>query len=342
MTLFAQTMFVGLTSCTSAHPDATQPDPPSLGGLDRAERSISREKQRPVQTGRPTSAILDGEAIEPDLLQGALAEAAGAVILEEVILDRLLSRRALDAGISIDPAATDAEKQLLLTSLTNQTGLSPSRASELTDRVLRARGLGPLRFASLVRRNAILRALIQSDVQISEAEVEQAVQTQFGPRLGARVILRATQSAAAEVRSALTDATLPTTPAAVAARFSQAAVEHSADASAPRGGRLDPISPTDASISSMIRTTIAGLKPGEVSPILAVDGGYAFFILEEHVPALAQPTPADRAATASALRLRKEREAMDRLARQLLASASITIFDHSLRWSWEARPGRGQ
>jgi hypothetical protein len=37
------------------------------------------------------------------------------------------------------------------------------------------------------------------------------------------------------------------------------------------------------------------------------------------------------------VRLRQERLLMDRLARNLLAQARITVFDESLNWAWQNR-----
>jgi hypothetical protein len=86
---------------------------------------------------------------------------------------------------------------------------------------------------------------------------------------------------------------------------------------------------------------VAKLAPGELSPIIRLENGYALLLSEGSVAAVTPPADAQNLARAR-VRLREERVAMERLARKFLQSAQVTIFDRTLDWSWNARRGQGR
>ncbi len=125
---------------------------------------------------------------------------------------------------------------------------------------------------------------------------------------------------------------------ALAVRFAEAAMNSSVDASASRGGLLDPFSPEDLTYPIALRQAIQSLPPGErITPTVALDGGYALVLVERKSPSPFVARGGDDALIEQQLRVRKERIAMDQLARRLLDAAGITVFDDSLGWSWARR-----
>jgi hypothetical protein len=101
---------------------------------------------------------------------------------------------------------------------------------------------------------------------------------------------------------------------------------------------MDPVSPSDPGLPPAVRAAIAGMQPGELSPILATERGYTMMLMEDKSAGKGEPKAEDRARVEARVRARKERIAMDRLARQLLGTAKVTVLDSALHWSWEARP----
>ena len=67
-----------------------------------------------------------------------------------------------------DAAAVAQEKTILLEALDPS---NPQRAAEFLKEIRRREGLGPVRFAALLRRNAGLRAMIQEEIQINEEAI---------------------------------------------------------------------------------------------------------------------------------------------------------------------------
>lgn len=321
-------------SCASQG-DPTQRDVErGLTASDRylARRGPTRTESDPGASDAPV-ALLNGEAIAQADLVRPLNEAAGGLILEEILLDRLLERELERAGIEIGAAETDAEEKRLLAALSdNQLARADVEAQEILGRLRSQRGLGAVRYRTLLRRNAALRALVRDQVTISPADLEQAYQLRFGPRYRARLITLPTADEASRAQRRLREGT----------SFAELASELSTDPSRDRGGLLPPISLADTSFPSALLAALRGMQPGETSSIIALGSSYAIVRLES-----VDPPPDDAPASASEAgdvlerdaRLYQERVLMDELARRLLDDASITVLDPSLDRAWRQRTG---
>jgi hypothetical protein len=85
-----------------------------------------------------------------------------------------------------------------------------------------------------------------------------------------------------------------------------------------------------------VRQTLAEMAPGDLSPVVALERGYGLFLVEGVDPASGPGLEEARDEIARELRRRQERLLMDELARSLIDSARVTVFDPSLDWSWRA------
>jgi parvulin-like peptidyl-prolyl isomerase len=137
-------------------------------------------------------------------------------------------------------------------------------------------------------------------------------------------LLRTTEFAAADAEK-------------ISLAFAAAALSYSTDPTAARGGLLTAISPSDQGLPTSVRKALAQMHPREVSGVLTTDRGAMLVLMESLGEAEGSPAPQDRAKAEARVRFRKERIAMDRLAHQLLGTASVSPMDGSLRWSWETR-----
>jgi hypothetical protein len=289
------------------------------------------------------AALIEGQRIDWADLLPALTEAAGGLVLEEIVLERLLLAEADRLGVKLPSDAADAERALLGRTLATAANVPESESEALITQVCRSRGLGTTRFASLLRRNAHLRALVRSGrveeqvPEVSENDVRQAYALKYGPRVRARLVVVRQQSEAEEAIASL----------AKGAAFAEVASKHSIDNSAARGGLLEPFSLDDANYPVAIRRVLSGLEPGQHSEPVAMswgnNQGFGIVKLEERVaPPSDSPTIENsREALRAEVQLVRERSAMDRLARRLLADAKLTIFDRPLDRSWQERSGLG-
>lgn len=282
----------------------------------------------PPRAERP-AAIIGNRAVSRDELWPMLAERAGREVLEDIAVDQQLRARLTREGMSISDADIERERRTLIDFMSRRAGIAARSAEETLVAIRRERGLGDARFRALLERNAMLRALVKPQIVISNTEVDQALDIRFGPRYAVRVILVPTESQAAALRSQLAASPNRITD------FSREAMRASIDPSAPAGGTLPPLSLSDPTYPAEIRNTLRQMNPGDLSPVIAVDRGFAFIILDRIEPAAATPTPADREAADRDATLNAERAAMERLAAQLLAESGVTALDPALRSSWE-------
>ncbi|TVQ34230.1 MAG: peptidylprolyl isomerase [Phycisphaeraceae bacterium] len=302
-------------------------------GIETAEAYVEGQSTRiGQQREQARLAMIDGSPITMEQLAPALLEVAGAAALEEIVIDMMLAREAERRGVRITEADIDRERERLVASLARaDEAADAERGERLLREMRRARGLGAERFRALLRRTALMRALVADDVSVSEAAVRQSYELRHGVRYRARLITVPTAGEAAEARRRLN----------AGASFGEVAARMSTDVSAARGGLIEEISPADPSYPAAIRSALERLTPGEVSPPVAIGDGFAILLLDS----VTAPDRADfehvRPALESEVRRRQERLLMDRLAERLLEGARVTIFDAGLRRSWEARRAPG-
>lgn len=301
-------------------------------GLDRAERRVSNAG--PAGPSDAPPARVNGQAISWAQLDPLLAEASGGVVLEEVALDRLLHRQLSQAGLTLTDQDRADEQQRLVDTLTMTGSQTTTEQMAVFTRLRTDRGLGDRRLALLLDRNAMLRKLVADQITVTDDEITQAYEITHGQRYLVRLILTDTLANAQDARRQVI--ALGGDPGAA---FSAVAVERSGHSSAARGGLIGPISPADPANPQAIRQALPTLSATQPSPVLSLPNGFAVLMLESRIAPTGVPLASVEASLRRQVRLGKERSAMRALANRLVREASITVYDPSLRWSWQARQG---
>ena len=306
--------------------DAPQPLPASQPAANPAQRPASAGTRDDVVAtpidARP-AALLNGAQIQWGQLRPALTEAAGAAVLEEFVLDTQTTRMLTARSLSIDSAAIERERRLLLETLDPDADVAARLLETLRDE----RGLGPVRFESLLRRNAGLRALVTDQVTVTGAAIDHLYDITYGNKRQCRLI----------TVPSLQDAEATINRIKGGASFADLAVETSTDASAFRGGLLEPISRRDPAYPEALREALFTLSSDGVSGPILIDRQYAIIRLERDVPGTRPPREEVEEELARVIRLQQERVMMDDLARVMLDDASLTIYDSSLADTWRRR-----
>lgn len=280
--------------------------------------------------GSRPAAIVDGIEISWARLDPAMREAAGGLALREAVLDALLERELASQGLDLTAADIEAERELLVQSTARAAGVDEAEASRLVERARRQRGIGDARFAAQLRRTAALRRLVAGEVTVEDADLRQLHEQRYGPRTSARLMLLTTLEQARQVAAEIQAGPQETR----VARFIDAAVRRSIDESAPRGGLTDPISPSDPAFPVALRQALAAGLPGQLVGPIGVERGFALALIDAQLPPSDTPFEMVADALRAELRLTRERQAMDRLAQQLLDRARLTILSRELEWSW--------
>ncbi len=301
-----------------------------MEGLKQGERAAqgpndgSRVREQPA-------ALADGVSVSWEEIRPMLAEAAGAQVVQEAVLDRLLIAECRSHGVSITDDDIAAERKLLADNIVREARATAGDAERLLDSVRRSRGLGEVRFKRLLERNARMRKLVAPTVEVSEADVTQAFEMLHGVKYRTRVILTPGNTAAADARKELLESADHLT-----VRFAERAMKDSIDPSADRGGVVDPFSSADPAYPSSVREAVRALEPGQISSVLAVDRGFAIVLLEGRVPADQARLPDEAATIQAEIRSRRERQAMDGLGQRLIRDSHMRLLDRSLEWSLNA------
>jgi parvulin-like peptidyl-prolyl isomerase len=108
------------------------------------------------------------------------------------------------------------------------------------------------------------------------------------------------------------------------ASFDQLARQHSDDPTRQWGGELDP-APL-AGLPEWMRSPVAKLKPGQVSPVIETAAGYHLLKLDERVPAVKVPLEEARQGIHDSLYATRAREAIEAAGKELRAAAKVEML----------------
>ncbi len=295
------------------------------GGGASVASGAGSGKRGGVGTGAETEAAIlgycAGEAIRWGDLSPALIELNGGTALSELVLDIGLRRELQRQGISIDSAAIEHERDLFAA----VAGGDAHDAERLLREVRRNQGLGDVRFAQMLWRNAALRRLVAGEIEVPDALVRKAYDFEHGPKYRARLIVVSDIGTAAEVVEAARQGSV----------FTDLVVLHSTDSSRAQGGVLPAISPVDTTWPDGVRSVLGTLPIGGTSNPVMVDGGYAILRLEGIDASSGVSYEAVREDFARRARLGIERDAMDRLAREIIRSSDVIVMQRALKTAWD-------
>lgn len=251
-------------------------------------------------------------------LHVVLLEMAGEAAIEEVVLNRAVDREAARRGI-IPSEETLARERTFLTQSMNP---DPDRAERLLATIQRTDGLGPERFAALLRRTAMLRAMIEHDVRLPPERVHSIWDAAHGPKRTSQVIATDQLALARDAHERLRNGEA----------FDAVARDLSRDASAPDGGLLPAVSRLDPAWPEAFRAALFETPLGSVTATIAIENRFLLIKVLEDIPATGHSFEEGRDAAARAARRTHERILMDRLARTLVSSPPLTILDRAATW----------
>ncbi|MHC5113324.1 MAG: peptidylprolyl isomerase [Planctomycetota bacterium] len=292
-----------------------------MAGAPPVSETIDGQPVSTMVDARP-AAMIEGRGIVWGRLRPIMTELAGAQALQEMVLDERLESLVAEAGLTIDERDVAREEDLLLATLSDDRDRARGLLDELRDR----ERLGPTRYPRLLRRNAMLRALVRDEVKISDTDVMQMYDRVHGSKRQVRIITSPDLAAARLARTRVSEGE----------HFADVAVLLSTDTSASRGGLLQPFSRFNTSYPSAVRQAVWNLDGvGDVSDPILLDNGYALVRLERELPGSGVEMSSVEPRMRRLARMQRERELMDRVARREVGVAKVMIFDDDLSESWE-------
>lgn len=275
---------------------------------------------------RSPIALINGRAIAPSAISTSAFELAGAEALREFALDRALSDLCTQRGITISSGQIEGERDLLGQSLgfADDQPLPP----EVLDDLRARRGLGPERFNRLLRRNAMLRALV-GPVEPSEQQINIEKEKAYGTNYRIRLFVSDNAQIANEVRSGVDQAGIDARPWL----FAERCAEHSLLPSADRGGLIPRFRLNAPEYPSAVSVAIRNTPPGSCSNVMSTESGYLVVLVEGIYPGR-EPSEAELRQLTDRLKQDLQRDQMQRFAQQVLREQEIIVTDRSLNWAW--------
>ena len=325
---------------------------PSRGG--RSPIVPRSERSEPTLTPDPSSnslddanntaiAIVNGSPISRRQFVELLLKSHGVGILEPWIGLEAARQYAQSRHILVTFADIRRERELALQKLSvmaavvgteadassvNPSSAEPNSAERSLEAVMAARNVSAEELELILRRNAYLRKSVEADLTVSEAELREEMDQVYGERVEVRHIQLATPAEVDRVLERLDNGEA----------FDDLARTHSANqASAARGGLLEPFSRRAEEWPELLRQTAFAMEPGTVSPALRVGPWYHILRLERRIPMDAREFGTVRPELDRRVRQRRMDPAMFALYEKLFRAATIEIQDAGLKAAFEKR-----
>jgi len=271
-------------------------------------------------------AKVNGWGIDRRQWLGTLIEAYGFEVLRELIGEELARQAAGRNGLHVTGEQIDREYDRMVRQICPEKDL---HGRALTDRqrrrilheVLRRRGVSAGLFKLSARRNAYLRAVAETKVEISDQMLQEQYALRYGPRVQVRHIQVPDLKLAEEIISRLQQG----------ADFAELARRYSTNLHTAESGGLMPVfSRDDSSLPQLIREAAFSLEEGQVSSVLKVDGQYHILKLQRRIPADRRTYEQVRDQLRRDLREQLISRKMVELQNELFRDAQVEILDPAL------------
>jgi parvulin-like peptidyl-prolyl isomerase len=262
-------------------------------------KAASARSDSPGKTAAVVAAV-NGEQISRQQLAAECLRRYGTDVLESTVNKHLIWQACREQGLEI----SDKEVEEEIGRMAAKFGLSAGRWLALLQE---ERDIAPEQYRQeIIWPTLALRKLAAKEMTVTQEELQRAMDTEYGPRVKARVITVGTRALADEVRAKAV---------ANPAEFGNLARAHSEDASASVNGLIPPIRRHVGDPN--VETIAFSLKEGEVSEVLPVANQFVILQCEKQLEA-----------TYIAPRYQADAEARirDRVQDQKLREVSSTIF----------------
>ncbi len=254
------------------------------------------------------------ESIRLQEILPALIEIGGNEVMNDFILQIAIESELSKKSITISHKEIDTERRLFQTRFDHLPKTS-------IDKVLLEKGYGPVRERQLLWRNAALRKLVASDVDVTSNSIRRMYEIIHGTSFPVRIIVTTTQKEAGDIFALLSEGKL----------FPDLAIQFSIDSSASRGGLVDPIPIADPLWPAPLRESLPEIRVGEYSKPIFI--GDRWIIVQVTKPPITSDTTFEevKVEMQQLAQLAQERFLMEALAESLQKKYKVTFFNKELK-----------
>jgi parvulin-like peptidyl-prolyl isomerase len=283
--------------------ETQQPAPVQQATAQKAEQLPAHERPK-----HDVMAVVNGQDIRRDALATACVERFGEEVLEGIVNKRLIQHHCRNRGIQVTDAEIDAEIDRMAKRF------KIGREQLLKDVIERQRGVTEAQYKSdMLWPMIAIRKIAAEQLNVTEPQVQQAYESQFGEAVKCRLIVVADRQLAEQLHKQLT---------AKPADFARLAMQHSVDVnSASIGGMIQPIRRHVG--DKTIENEVFALQPNQISKIVPVASQFAILKCEGRLPARNVPIESVRDELIEQIKESKLREVASTLFQELQQSATV-------------------
>ena len=229
---------------------------------------LNQALPRPGHPEHDVMALVNGKDISRQDLIQACVRRYGEDVLESLVNKRLILNHCEKRGIAVTSQDIEAE----IDRMAKRFKLGREQWLEMLEK---ERGITAQEYArDIVWPTLALRKLAASDIEVSTAEVEKALEREFGEMVRARLIAVGNAEKAEQIHAKVS---------ASPESFARSAIEHSIDVnSASVGGLIQPIRRHVG--APEIEQVAFRLRPGDISPVIHAAGQYIILKCEGRIP----------------------------------------------------------
>lgn len=281
---------------------APAPDKQQQGAQQVSAQGPARERPK-----HDVMAVVNGQDIRREALAAACVERYGEETLEGLVNKRLILHHCKNRQIEVTDQEIDAEVDRMAARF------KIGRAQWL-DMLERERGVNAEQYKrDILWPTLALRKLAAKDLVVSDQQLQEAYEAQFGPAMKCRLIVVADRAQADKLRRQLID-----NPA----DFARLAMQSSQDVnSASIGGLIQPIRHHVG--DPAIEKEVFSLQANQISQIIPVGDQFAILKCEGQVPPRNVPMENVKAELTEQIKEDKLRDVASGLFKQLQDSSTI-------------------
>ncbi|CAL1124955.1 unnamed protein product [Cladocopium goreaui] len=276
---------------------------------DEASAQSPSTASAPVAQSQPKLnivALVNGEEISRNDLGRQCLWHFGEEVLESVVNRQLIEQHCQEMNIRVSEADVQAEIHRVAQSF----GLPVDQWLKLLEN---DRQVGPRQYAQeIIWPKLALERLAAPALQVSQQELQEAFELQFGPSVQCRIIVTTDQASAQKAHAAAV---------ANPDDFGNLAKSFSEDASASSKGLIQPIRKHMG--DDVIEKAAFALQPNQISNPLVVGNQFVILKCERHYPAQNVNFEAVRERLTQAIRERKLGDEANKLLADLQAKAQV-------------------
>jgi parvulin-like peptidyl-prolyl isomerase len=267
----------------------------------KGTQQASAELPRPERPKHDVMAVVNGQDIRRDALATACVERFGEEVLEGLMNKRLIAHHCRNRQITVTDAEIDAE-------IDRMAARFKIGREQWLDMLQRERGINVEHYKrDILWPTLALRKCAADKLTVSDEQLQQAYESQFGPAVKCRLIVVNDRPLAEQVRKQLVEQP---------ADFPRLAMQHSVDVnSASIGGLIQPIRRHVG--DPAIEREVFAMQPNAISSIIPVGTQFAILKCEGHEPARNVPMENVREELAEQIRETKLRDVASTLFKEL-------------------------